>query len=77
MWRKLLNGILEDGIVDVCDDEIVAIVRLLETHGFEQGQSAINFRNSRLHCIVIQIDFPELLILGVFLDVFNESCHGF
>ena len=73
MRRELVDGVLNDGHVHITTyDQVVAVIRLLEAHSLQNDQTAVHLGYASLHSRVVQVDFPELLIGGVFLDVFHE-----
>lgn len=76
MWGELLDSIGNDGKVGVLNDQVVAIFCLLETDTLQKGKTSVNFGYTRLHCGIVQVHLPELLILRVFLYILQECCHG-
>ena len=76
MRSQLLDCILEHSCVDVVNFQVVSVVCLLEPHSFQDGQASVDLRNSRLHCIVVQVHISVFLICWVFMDVFNECGDG-
>lgn len=72
MRGKLLNGVHQDSVVNVADDQVVAIVGLLEAHSLQDSQTSVDFGHSGLDSVVIKVHSPEFLVFRVFLHIFDK-----
>ena len=73
MGCELFNRILDDGQIDISDNQIVSIISLLESDSFEDRDTAVNLRYTGLHGVVIEVHFSEFLILGVLLNILDKG----
>lgn len=73
MGSKLLDCIGNDSIVDLCDDQIVAIVSWLKANSLQDRDTPVDFGHASLHCLVVQVHLPEFLVARVFLNVLEEG----
>ena len=77
MRSELFKGISEHSCIDVFNNKIVSIISLFKANSLQDGQTAVNLRNSCLYRWLFQVDLSESLVIRALMNVFDESMYRF
>ena len=72
-----MQGVLQNGVIDVLHDQGRAVVALLEAYRFQDVEPSVDLTHTLLHCSVLEVHAAELLIARITLDVFDEGVDCF